>query len=247
MGGARSVPALGNSLAWFGSAVGGILMGRVADRFGIRWTVMFGSVMICVGLFISTGGEPWQLYLGHGLFMGFLGNAGLNAPLYVYVSHWFDRRRGSALALISSGGYLAGFVWPTDLRARYRELRLALDHDRLRLVPGRADRSAGGDISCARRRKTPLPLDASGVASGETEGARLAAERRVRSDRGRIVHVLRDDVDAAGTYRRAVHRPRHFGDDRRRDALGVARRGSDQPARPGGWSPTASADCVRRC
>jgi MFS family permease len=113
MGGARSVPALGNSLAWFGSAVGGILMGRVAERFGIRWTVIFGSVMICVGLFISTGGEPWQLYLGHGLFMGFLGNAGLNAPLYVYVSQWFDRRRGSALALISSGGYLAGFVWPT--------------------------------------------------------------------------------------------------------------------------------------
>ena len=113
MGGVRSVPALASSLAWFGSAVGGILMGRVAERFGIRWTVMFGAVMICVGLFISTGGEPWQLYLGHGLFMGFLGNAGLNAPLYVYVSRWFDRRRGSALALISSGGYLAGFVWPT--------------------------------------------------------------------------------------------------------------------------------------
>jgi MFS family permease len=113
MGGQRSVPALASSLAWFGSAAGGILMGRIADRFGIRWTVMFGSAMICVGLFISTLGEPWQLYLGHGLFMGLLGNAGLNAPLYVYVSRWFDRRRGSALALISSGGYLAGFVWPT--------------------------------------------------------------------------------------------------------------------------------------
>jgi MFS family permease len=113
MGGARSVPALAGSLAWFGSAVGGLLMGRIAQRFGVRWTVMFGSAMICIGLFISTGGEPWQLYVGHGLFMGFLGNAGLNAPLYVYVSQWFDRRRGSALALISSGGYLAGFMWPT--------------------------------------------------------------------------------------------------------------------------------------
>jgi MFS family permease len=113
MGGVRSVPALASSLAWFGSAVGGIMMGHVAEKFGVRWTVMFGAVMICIGLFISTGGEPWQLYVGHGLFMGFLGNAGLNAPLYVYVSRWFDRRRGSALALISSGGYLAGFVWPT--------------------------------------------------------------------------------------------------------------------------------------
>jgi MFS family permease len=113
MGGARSIPALASSLAWFGSAVGGIMMGHIADRFGIRWTVMFGSAMICIGLLISTGGQPWQLWLGHGLFMGLLGNAGLNAPLYVYVSQWFDRRRGSALALISSGGYLAGFFWPT--------------------------------------------------------------------------------------------------------------------------------------
>ncbi len=44
--------------------------------------------------------------------MGFLGIGGINAPFYVYVSRWFDRRRGSALALISSGGYLAGAIWP---------------------------------------------------------------------------------------------------------------------------------------
>ena len=112
MGGSRSVPALATSLAWFGAAAGGILMGRLAERYGIRWTVMTGSAMIALGLLISTLGEPWQLYLGHGLFLGLLGNSGLNAPLVVYVSRWFDRRRGSALALISSGGYLAGFVWP---------------------------------------------------------------------------------------------------------------------------------------
>jgi MFS family permease len=112
LGGARSAPSLANSLAWLGSSVGGIAMGRLADRFGIRWTVIFGAVSICIGLFISTLGEPWQLYVGHGIFMGLLGNAGLNAPLYVYVTRWFDRRRGSALALISSGGYVAGTVWP---------------------------------------------------------------------------------------------------------------------------------------
>ena len=87
-------------------------MGRLADWYGIRWTVIFGAVSICIGLFISTLGAPWQLYVGHGVFIGLLGNAGLNAPLYVYVSRWFDRRRGSALALISSGGYVAGTIWP---------------------------------------------------------------------------------------------------------------------------------------
>ena len=108
-----SFAATGAASGAFGSAAGGILMGRIAERFGIRSTVMFGSVMIGIGLFISTLGPAWSFYLGHGLFMGLLGNAGLNAPLYVYVSRWFDRRRGTALALISSGQYIAGMAWPT--------------------------------------------------------------------------------------------------------------------------------------
>src|SRR5437773_8484856 len=113
LGGARSVPALAYSLAWFGAASGGIAMGWVAERIGVRWVVMFGAVMIGLGLAISTTGGETALYIGHGLFIGLLGNAGINAPLYVYVSRWFDRRRGSAMALISSGQYLAGVIWPT--------------------------------------------------------------------------------------------------------------------------------------
>src|SRR5215211_560461 len=87
-------------------------MGWMAERFGIRRVVMFGAVMVASGLAISTSGNPAALYIGHGLFIGLLGNACINAPLYVYVARWFDRRRGSAVALISSGQYLAGTVWP---------------------------------------------------------------------------------------------------------------------------------------
>ncbi len=112
-GNQRSVPALAAALAWLGSGLGGIAMGPFAVRFGIRWTVIFGGVMIAVGLCVSTLGAGFPLWIGHGLFMGLIGNAGLNAPLYIYVSRWFDRRRGSALALISSGSYIAGAVWPT--------------------------------------------------------------------------------------------------------------------------------------
>ena len=112
VGGSRAVPSAASALAWIGAGAGGIAMGQVAERYGIRWTVMVGAVSLCIGLFISSRGEPWQLYVGHGIFMGLLGVGGFNAPLYVYVSRWFDRRRGSALALISSGSYIAGFIWP---------------------------------------------------------------------------------------------------------------------------------------
>ena len=110
--GTRSIPALASSLAWLGSGAGGILMGRIADRVGTRWTVICGALMIGAGLALSTFNPPWPLWIGHGFFIGLIGLGGINAPMYVYISRWFDRRRGSALALISSGSYLAGALWP---------------------------------------------------------------------------------------------------------------------------------------
>jgi len=112
VGGVRSVPSLAVALAWFGSGFGGIAMGWAADRVGVRWTVAFGAAMIALGLALSTQGPGWPMYIGHGVFIGLFGLSGINAPLFVYVSKLFERRRGSALALISSGSYLAGAVWP---------------------------------------------------------------------------------------------------------------------------------------
>src|SRR5207237_1744942 len=112
VGGVRSIPSFASALAWFGAGFGGIAMGWLADRYGVRWTVIAGSLSVAIGLAISSLGQTWELYVGHGLFIGLLGNSGLNAPLYVYVSRWFDRRRGSALALIASGQYISGTIWP---------------------------------------------------------------------------------------------------------------------------------------
>jgi len=111
LGSARSVPSLAFALAWFGSAAGGIAMGWLAERVGVRWTVIGGALSIATGLVLSSFGGQTTLLLSQGVFIGLLGNAGINAPLYVYVSRWFDRRRGSAVALISSGTYLAGAIW----------------------------------------------------------------------------------------------------------------------------------------
>lgn len=79
----------------------------------MRWTVIFGAVMAAAGLALSATGRLWAIEFGQGALIGLLGNAALNPPLIVYITRWFDRRRGIAVALISSGGYVAGVVWPS--------------------------------------------------------------------------------------------------------------------------------------
>ena len=113
LGTTREMVALAGASTWLGTGLGGIVMGQVAERHGVRVTVIFGAVMIALGLVISASGNLWTLLVGHALFVGFLGNGALYPPLLVYVSRWFDRRRGIALGIISSGQYVAGMLWPT--------------------------------------------------------------------------------------------------------------------------------------
>jgi MFS family permease len=113
LGTERAVLALAGALVWIGTGAGGILMGWLADRIGLRTTVAIGACMIAGGLALSSTGSILALYVGHGLMVGFLGSGGVYPPLLVYVSRWFDRRRGTAIALISSGQYIAGVVWPS--------------------------------------------------------------------------------------------------------------------------------------
>jgi MFS family permease len=112
LGTQRQVVALAGALTWLGTGLGGILMGQVAERIGMRATVMIGAVMIAAGLAVSASGNIWAVLLGHAFLVGMFGNGALYPPLLVYVSRWFDRRRGTALALISSGQYIAGMIWP---------------------------------------------------------------------------------------------------------------------------------------
>ncbi len=113
LGAERSIVALAAALVWVGTGMGGIMMGWIADRVGVRATVVFGAAMVALGLAVSSIGQVWALFLGHAVLIGLLGNAAHFPPLVVYVSRWFDRRRGAAVALISSGQYIAGMVWPT--------------------------------------------------------------------------------------------------------------------------------------
>lgn len=107
-GGPSAVPAL----VYVGAAVGGIFAGWLAGRLGVRLIVLFGGVMIAAGLLVSSLGGLSTLYVGHGLLIGLFGASCMMSPLLTYVSLWFERHRGQAVALISSGQSLAGVIWP---------------------------------------------------------------------------------------------------------------------------------------
>jgi len=113
----RSAPALAVSLTYIGSGMGGIVMGWVAGKVGLRRVVIACGLMIALGLLLASYGGLYQLYASNLLLIGFLGAAGMFSPMMAYVTLWFDRRRGSAIALVSSGQYVAGALWPMLLQS----------------------------------------------------------------------------------------------------------------------------------
>ena len=110
---ARSSASLPYAATMIGFGVGGVLMGRLSDRFGVVVPVLIGAAGLAAG-YIAAGlsGGLWQFSLAQGLLIGLLGTSATFAPLVADISHWFVRRRGMAVAVCASGNYVAGAIWP---------------------------------------------------------------------------------------------------------------------------------------
>ena len=104
------------TMTMIGFACGGVLMGRLADRFGIMVPMILSAVMLCVG-FVAAGFAPsyWTFVVAQSLLIGCFGCATAFGPLVADVSLWFQKRRGLAVAIAASGNYLAGTIWPPFL------------------------------------------------------------------------------------------------------------------------------------
>jgi MFS family permease len=110
---ARADASLPYTVTMIGFGLGGVLMGRLADRFGVVVPVGLGALGLGTG-FIAAGLAPnlWLFCAAQGVLIGLLGTSATFAPLVADTSQWFDRRRGIALAICMSGNYTAGAIWP---------------------------------------------------------------------------------------------------------------------------------------
>lgn len=108
----RADVSLAYTAVMAGAVLGGPVMGRLSDKFGIVAPVAIGAAMLSLGLALaSQAATIWQFALVHGLLIG-IGTSASFGPVIADISLWFERRRGIAVAICSSGSYLAGTVWP---------------------------------------------------------------------------------------------------------------------------------------
>jgi MFS family permease len=110
---ARADASLPYTMTMIGFGLGGIVMGRLADRFGVMIPVIVGSICLALGFTLAASASGlWQFALAQGLLIGLMGSSATFAPLVADASLWFDRRRGIAVAICASGNYLGGAIWP---------------------------------------------------------------------------------------------------------------------------------------
>jgi hypothetical protein len=112
----RAVPSMAYMLGFFAMGAGGVFMGWLADRTSPRVPLMIAGVSILAGGWLATRGDEWALYAGYAIPLGFLGNAATFTPAMNNIQGWFEKRRSTAVSIISVGPAVSGFMWPQIYR-----------------------------------------------------------------------------------------------------------------------------------
>lgn len=149
-----------------GFAIGGVIMGRLSDRRGIMIPLLLGTVMLGLGFIAAAFAQSyWQFIAVQAVLIGMLGSSSTFGPLVADITLWFQRQRGIAVAIVASGNYLAGAIWPPLLLEAIKAF-------------GWRDAYAGIGIICL---VTMLPLVLLLRRRPQVAPARTVAERQAES------------------------------------------------------------------
>jgi MFS family permease len=108
---ARADASLPYTMTMVGFGLGGVLIGRLVDRFGVVGPMLLSIGTLAAGYIVSAFAPTLLLLSMAHLAIG-VGTSGAFAPLMADISHWFTRRRGIAVAICASGNYVGGALWP---------------------------------------------------------------------------------------------------------------------------------------
>src|SRR6266851_2352147 len=106
-----------NMLGFF---AGGVVAGRLVDRRGIVFTSILSALGLSLGFALAPTTSSLVLFAVAQVLIGFSAAATF-APLVADVSHWFEKRRGVAVAIAASGNYIAGAIWPPIVELLVRD------------------------------------------------------------------------------------------------------------------------------
>jgi MFS family permease len=109
----RAAASFPYTLTMVGFGLGGIMMGRLTDRYGVSLPLAGATLALALGYVLAAMAPTLFMYaLAQGVLIGFLGSSATFGPLLADISHWFEKRRGLAVAIVACGNYLAGTIWP---------------------------------------------------------------------------------------------------------------------------------------
>ncbi|WP_120635221.1 CynX/NimT family MFS transporter [Ruegeria sp. EL01] len=111
-GAGRAEASMPYTLAMIGFALGNMWLGQLVDRLGVTKALIGASILSAISYLLATLAPNIALLSVAHLLLG-LGTSVGFGPLIADISHWFMRRRGIAVALVASGNYLSGAIWPT--------------------------------------------------------------------------------------------------------------------------------------
>jgi len=126
-GASRGAVSLATTMIFMGFGSGGVVTGRITDRFGIIAAMALSIAFLGVSFVLAgLAATLWQFNLVY--FLIGLGTSATFAPLMAEVSHWFERYRGLAVTIVASGNYVAGTVWPPLVNYGVQEIGWRWSH-----------------------------------------------------------------------------------------------------------------------
>jgi len=107
----RTVTSVASSIGRLEGGIESPLVGWITDRWGAKWVILIGVIMISTSLLLMKSvNSLWGYYLIWGVLLGTGCNIALTLPMDTTISNWFVKKRGIAISIKAVFSGLSGVL-----------------------------------------------------------------------------------------------------------------------------------------